>query len=197
MKPFSRPAGSCWGSCRPRSSRPKGSCGPSLCLNSRIEGNRSLVAHSSGLASFGKRHHADVDLAELAASTALLLVAIACLRPWPGPSRDRGSSAPWCRLPPCRGACRRSWITSRVQLAHAGHHQFLGLGVAIQAEGVVFLVDLVQRARQTRPFVAAALRQSRPGRPWAWGTTIGRQRPPRPRQSCPSGVLRLLARATM
>ena len=44
----------------------------------------------------------------------------------------------------------------QVQLAHAGHHQLVGLRVAVQLDRAVLLDDLVQRAGELA-FVAAAL----------------------------------------
>ena len=43
-----------------------------------------------------------------------------------------------------------------MQLAHAGEHHFLGLGVVLEVDGAVLLGNLVERAGELR-FVAAGL----------------------------------------
>ena len=81
-----------------------------------------------------------------------------------------------------------------MQFAHAGHHQLLGLRVAIEAKGRVFFVDLVQGAGQLG-FVAAALGQARPDPTIGVGKWIvGIAKSPRLAPVCRSSIL---ATATM
>ena len=103
----------------------------------------------------GQGEHADVDLAELAAPAGLLLVTIAAL----GVDLD-GFAVGDLGLVGVDldlvAALEPLAEDLQVQLAHAGGHHFLGLRVAVDAEGGVLLADLVQRAGELG-LVAAAL----------------------------------------
>ncbi len=102
-----------------------------------------------------QREHADVHFAELAAAAGLLLVAVAAL----GVGLDRFAVGDLRLLGfdfHLVAALEPLADDRQVQLAHAGHHQFLGLRIAVEAERRIFLDDLVQRTGELG-LVAAAL----------------------------------------
>ena len=107
------------------------------------------------LGAFGERIHADVDFAELAGAARLLLVPVAAL----GVGLDRFAIGNLRLLDldlDLVAALEPLAEQQQVQLAHAGEHHFLGLGVVLQVDGAVFLGDLVERAGELG-FVAAGL----------------------------------------
>ena len=114
-----------------------------------------LGAELLDLGVFGEREHANVHFAELAAAARLLLVAIASL----GLVLDRFAIGNF-RLVHFDfhfvAALEPFAQNHQVQLAHAVHHQFFGLRVAVEVERGVFFDDLVQRAGKLG-FVAAGL----------------------------------------
>ena len=108
-----------------------------------------------GVGAFGERVHADVDLAELPRAARLLLVPVAAL----AVRLDRFAvgNLRLVRLDLDMVAPLEPLLDQRqVQLAHAGEHHFLGLGVVVEVDRAVFFGDLVQCARELR-LVAAAL----------------------------------------
>ena len=113
------------------------------------------MANSSGFGAFGERIHADVDFAELAAAAGLLLVAVAAF----GVGLDRfavGNLRLVVSTSTLSRRLSRSRISMQVQLAHAGEHHLLGLGIVVEVDRAVFFGDLVQRAGELG-FVAAGL----------------------------------------
>ena len=104
------------------------------------------MAYSSIFGPVGQRIEANVDFAELATAAGLLLVPIApfgvrldCFA-----IRNFGLFGVDFDLV---AALEPLSHDLQVQLAHAGHHQFFGLRIAIEPEGPILLDDLVQRRR--------------------------------------------------
>ncbi len=127
---------------------------------------RSLVQNSAWIRVFGKREHADVDFAELAATAGLFFVAVTSL----GLVLNGFAIGDFWLFDvdfDLVAAFEPFAQDHQVQFAHAGHHELFGLRIAVDAEAW----GLPRRFCAGRRIAWLRRRGSwawRPGRPSAW-----------------------------